>query len=1116
MHPPRPRTFCSCLELLLALAGLTTPLPAADPSPEGAEFFEKKIRPILVENCFKCHGGGKKKGSLALDSRAGLLRGGDNGPAVVPGKPEESRLLEAVSYKNVELQMPPKGRLPENAVRDLTTWIQMGAPWPVQRDATATAAKGGLDIEQRKRAHWAWRPVRPSPPPAVRNAAWPLGAVDRFILARLEEKGLAPAADADRRTWLRRVSFDLIGLPPAPEDINAFLKDPSQEAYARVVERLLASPHFGEHWARPWLDLVRYAESRGHEFDYSLPSAWQYRDYVIRAFNADVPYGQLVVEHLAGDLLEKPRLHPREGFNESVLGTAFWFLGEEVHSPVDVALDEADRFDNRIDVMTKTFLGLTVACARCHDHKFDAISTRDYYSLYGFLQSSSYRLVRFDTCGQEKQTAAALAGLRARGRVTVGRALAGAARLVAGRLADYLMAAAEIAFTRSPRPEELARERHLDAALLKGWVEELLRASKDADHPLHPFARAGRTQARSASEGKSHPSLALRASISARPGVVSDASVVVDYGHLRPQSWITDGGAFGTGPVLPGQLLLSGTPEHPQVRIVTRAAAQVDRAWPALRAAAGSENDAGALGSLMRAGRTLCTPSFIVGPGKVFYLVRGAGQAYASVHSHVLIAGPLHGNVVQGIQTTGWQWIGHDLTRYQGCRAHVEFTPRDGADFAVALVIQADRAPPLLEPTDPALLDLVASHGGSIADLAAGYQRLIEQAVGQLADDRVDPGSARLASWLVQRPELFGAAGALAQAAGGVVADQARLLSGLRTESRLCPAMLDGTGMDGRVFIRGSAKAPGEVVPRRFLEALAGPDRLAVARGSGRLELARQMTDPRRNPFLARVLVNRIWHHLFGRGIVASVDNFGVLGEPPTHPELLDYLAAQFVEQGWSIKALIRTLVLSHTYRMSCSSVAQSAALDPQNLLVHRMRLRRLGGEAIRDALLSVSDRLDGRMYGPPVPVHLNEFQTGRGQPASGPLDGAGRRSVYLSVRRNFLSSLFLAFDTPIPFSTVGRRSVSNVPAQALILMNDPFFHQQAEVWARRTLAVAGTPYDRLHWMYLRAFGREPTDEECRSCLDFLRRQAAAPDALAAWVELAHALINTKEFFFLP
>jgi cytochrome c553 len=1122
MHSTSHRVAGLALWSLVALGASADRAAAAPASGEGNEFFEKKVRPVLVEHCFRCHGNGRKKGSLSLQSRDELLKGGDSGPAAVPGRPEASRLVGAVGYKNVDLQMPPSGKLPDGAIRDLAEWVRMGAPWPV---APARAATGGgsFDLAGRKKAHWAWQPVRVATPPMVRDASWPRGEVDRFILARLQEKGLSPAPPADRRTWLRRVTFDLVGLPPTPEEIDAFLADRSAAAEARVVDRLLASPRFGERWARHWLDLVRYAETRGHEHDYTIANAFQYRDYVIRALNADVPYDRFVVEHVAGDLLEAPRRHPTRGFNESVLGTGFWFLGEEVHSPVDVAADEADRFDNRIDILTKTFLGLTVACARCHDHKFDAIRARDYYALYGFLQSSGYRLVRFDTCDAENRLARELAGLREQARDALGRVAAAGARPVATRLADYLLAAREaLADTPHVQATDIACQRRLDAALLARWTAHLVQAARNEGDPFHAFARAA-TEARSWGEVVHSLAEAGRRHAARVASALRGAEVVIDYAARRPEDWMADGGAFGAGPVRPGDIRLEGTPGRPTYRVVERDVAEVDPLWPRLRVAAGSENDPGALGGMWRAGRTLRTPSFTVGPGRVWYLVRGAGQAYASVHSHVMIAGPLHAGLVMGLQTGSWQWVGHDLSRYRGCRAHIEFTPHEGADFAVAMVVQAPVAPPLAEPTVPAVLDLLALEAASPESLAAGYQRLLEDVLDSLAHGhRPRDNCARMAGWLLQRLDLFDADGELAHrvaaTAGPFVAEQARLLGALRVESRLAPAMLDGSGRDGREFIRGSAKAPGEVVPRRFLEALAGPDALAAGPGSGRLALARQITDPARNPLLARVLVNRVWHHAFGRGIVASVDNFGALGVRPTHPELLDWLAHRFVGDGWSIKRLVRLLVLSQTYRMSSADTAAEQE-DPQNLLLHRMNVRRLEGEAIRDALLAVSGRLDARMYGPPVLVHLTEFQQGRGRPPSGPLDGDGRRSVYLAVRRNFLSPLLLAFDTPIPFSTVGRRSVSNVPAQALILMNDPLVHQQAGQWARRVLAEAGTPRERVTGMYLRAFARPATAVELRRCLDFLDRQARVlgcrPVDEAAWADLAHAMVNTKEFLFL-
>src|SRR5262245_31959742 len=396
-----------CLWFLL----LTPTLPAD--APERVEFFEKKIRPVLVEHCYQCHSpeaqkNKKLRGGLLLDTRAGLLKGGDTGPALVPGEPDRSLLIKAVGYKDDVLRMPPRSKLPDAVIADLTAWVQMGVPMPA---SGAAAVSGAFDLEARKK-HWSWQPLRPGPVSAVKDRAWPRSSLDAYILAALEAKGLTPAPEADRRTLLRRLSYDLTGLPPTPAEVRAFEGDTAPDAYEKVVDRLLASPHYGERWARHWLDLVRYADTLGHEFDYDLPQAYEYRDYVVRTLNADVPYDQFVLEHLAGDLLERPRRHPKEGFNESVIGTGFFFLGEAKHSPVDVRQDGAERVDNQIDVFSKAFLGLTVACARCHDHKFDAISTRDYYALAGYLRSSRFQRADVNPPGPTREAVSAARRLK--------------------------------------------------------------------------------------------------------------------------------------------------------------------------------------------------------------------------------------------------------------------------------------------------------------------------------------------------------------------------------------------------------------------------------------------------------------------------------------------------------------------------------------------------------------------------------------------------------------------------------------------------------------------------------------------------------------------------------
>jgi hypothetical protein len=1189
--------------IILAVAFLPAVRARAEGQPAEAgdlEFFEKRVRPVLVEHCYKCHStkAQKLKGSLLLDSREGLMKGGDTGPVIDTKQPENSRLLEAIGYKNVDLQMPPKGKLPDAVIADLTAWVKHGAAWPAEK-TTSKAAKDGFDLQERKKSHWAWQPIRvPSPPPSpyplpqiggegrVRGARSP---VDAFVLARLEAKGLKPAAAADRRTLLRRVTFDVIGLPPTLEEIDAFLKDDSPNAFAKVVDRLLASPRFGERWGRHWLDLVRYAESRGHEQDYTTPNAYQYRDYVIRALNADVPYDQFVTEHIAGDLLERPRLHPGERFNESILGTGFWFLGEEIHSPVDPRQDEADRFDNRIDVMTKTFLGLTVSCARCHDHKFDAISAKDYYALFGFLESSSYRLVCFDSLEQNRRVTAELARLRERVRPELHRAIATALRPTAERLSDYLLAAREallagpdddakpgqpIADNYRRRLSTIAEAHRLNADMIGAWMTHLTTA--DADDPFHAWAHvAGDAQAGEPArlaEIIGPLAAALKEKDRSAEASLKNAQVIIDYSTAKPADWMPDDSGFGAGSRRPGDISLSGDSARPAIRLTERGAAVYDLAWDDLRYAVGAENDPSAIGRMFRAGRSLRTPSFSLTTGRLFYLMRGVGQAYVAVGQHTLINGPLHAKLVAPINTNGkYRWVSHDLTVYKGQLAHVEFTAQGGHDFEVALVVQAEQTP-AERPSQSLLQLLTGDQARSLPALASGYQRMFLDACEKLerggtqASPRPRFGGeglevrgkanpltpnpsppstgARGASWnsvnwALAHPDLFGngeEAATLADTAERCLAEEKKVLGQARFKSRLALAMLDGNGVDERVFVRGSPKALGEPTPRRFLEALAGPAPLRIQRGSGRLELARQMTDPAINPLLPRVMVNRIWHHLFGRGLVASVDNFGVLGEAPTHPELLDYLADRFVKDGWSIKRLIRALVLTSAYQMSSAppspyplppqggegrvgGVEEAEQHDPQNLLLHRMRVRRLEGEAIRDAILAVSGRLNERMYGPSVPVHLTPFLDGRGRPTTGPLDSDGRRSLYLAVRRNFLSPFLLTFDTPIPFSTVGRRTVSNVPAQALILMNDPFVHQQAETWARRVLSQPGSAEERIERMFVSAFGRAPTDSERAACRAFIAQQArlhhVTADDVPPWKDLAHALFNVKEFIFL-
>ena len=704
-------------------------------------------------------------------------------------------------------------------------------------------------------------------------------------------------------------------------------------------------------------------------------------------------------------------------------------------------------------------------------------------------------------------------------------------------MSDYLLAAREVlragpddgakasqsfAERYRRRLAAVAEARKLKADVLEAWTAHLV--SCDADDPFHAWARV-------ASEAEAREPLGLAKALSpvvaslmerdrASEAAGSPVQVIVDYSATKPDAWMPDDSGYGVGPCRVGDVRVTGDPSRPLIQLSERGAAVYDRAWDGRRCAPGVENDPSAVGKMLRAGRTIRTPSFALSTGQVSYLVRGVGQAYAAVAQHALINGPLHARLVAPIDTQGkYRWVRHDLTAYKGQLTHVEFTARGGDDFEIAMVVQAENPPS--DPPDLLLLRLLEGKAAGLDTLAAGYQQILLDACNRLVEGGDAPEASRWLNWALTHSGLFDAEKfeALNDSAGRYLEQERKLLGAATRESRLALAALDGSGVDERVFVRGSPKALGEPAPRRFVEALAGPNPLPIRHGSGRLELARQIADPVLDPLLPRVMVNRIWHHLFGRGIVASVDNFGVLGEAPTHPELLDYLADRFVKEGWSVKRMIRELVLTSAYQMSSQSVEAADQSDPQNLLLHRMRVRRLEGEAIRDAMLAVSGRLDSKMYGPAVPVHLTPFLEGRGRPTSGPLDGDGLRSVYLAVRRNFLSPLLLTFDTPIPFSTVGRRTVSNVPAQALILMNDPFVHQQAETWARRVLAQRESVEERITQMFASAFGRKPTRSELSACSKFVEEQARLHDTgsneVPPWKDLAHALFNVKEFIYL-
>ncbi len=1085
---------------LLVASNLQAEPPAG---PRQLEFFEKQVRPLLVEHCYECHGGedDEFEGGLRVDSRAALLSGGDSGPAVIPGNPAKSLLIEAVEYSD-RFEMPPEEKLPAAKVAVLRKWIEMGAPWRGDDAAPATEArhKKRFDLAGRRESHWCWQPVRRPALPEVENTDWPSEALDYFILARLESAQLAPAPAADRLTLIRRLTFDLIGLPPTRDEIESFLRDERPGAVDRLIDRLLASPQFGEKWARHWLDLMRYAETFGHEFDYPIHEAWRYRDYLVRAFNADVPYDQFIREQIAGDLLDQPRRHPIIETNESVLGTISWLLGESVHAPVDVRFDQANRIDNQIDVFGKAFLGLTIACARCHDHKFDAISTADYYAMFGVMKSSRRGEAFLDPHRRWDRAAQALRRLEI----------------------DTSSRLAEIAAELDTDAHESALAERLEK-VLHAPVGEGPLADESLDDPDHPAHSLRNLQQALAKPGRDD----------------TPASVIVQARERRAKL------AQSSGSDSPGQQYVTlldfsspvGSPAHadaPSQRVTQR----FTTGWAF---AAGSGKPVGAtldLGGLFagplvasatlhsgRHGKRLVgvwrSPTFTLEHPNIYYRIAGRNcevrmivDGYTMVEFHSLLFKETRFPVQAGPQ---WKWHRQagDTNKYIGHDVYIEVRDLGEGWVAIDKIVGSRESTP--PPPDEGVVRAAwaGTKSDTLAALTASYARQWRAAIkawrfGSLNREQVDLLNWTFTQRLVDADPLIDLWQRKQREADAITAS---LPGPIRV-----PAMVEGTPRDERIFIRGSYHNLGKRVRRGLITALARSS--LITEGTGRREIA-DLVASRDNPLTARVMVNRLWHHLFGRGIVPTVDNFGVLGRAPSHPELLDYLAADLMDHGWSLKRMIRSIVRSRTYQMSSRIDPANEERDPANLLWHRMAVRRLPAEAIRDAVLAASSRLNLQMSGPPIPIYIPPSVQGRGRPSQiGPVDGKGRRTLYLSVRRKFLHSLWASFDGPNPFTTIGRRNVSNVPAQALTMMNDPLIREQAKEMARRL--PAGDTGERLESITLRLYSRPPTEAERAAVERFLARQrqayrdAGQPfDDRDVWTDVCHSLLNTKEFLFL-
>ena len=823
-----------CSPLIVSLAAVASGFSAiaATPSAEHMAFFESKVRPLLAKHCYECHAADSKKikGGLLLDSKEGWTAGGDSGDVIEPGKPGASLLMETVRYTKKDLEMPPKYQLSAAEIAVLERWIEIGAPDP--RTGKKITKAPGIDWEKGKK-HWAFQPVAKPAVPKVKDAAWVRDDVDRFILAKIEAEGLKPAPDADRHSLIRRVTLDLTGLPPTVEEVDAFVGDKSADdkALAKVVDRLLGSPSFGERWGRHWLDVARYADSVGRTRNVPFPYAWRYRNYVIDAFNADKPFNEFLAEQVAGDLLDAKNPQDRE---KKIVATGMLALGTMDLNERNTEQFQLDRIDDQMDTLGRATMGLTLGCARCHDHKFDPIAQTDYYAMAGIFASTT------TLSGQKNRQ---------------------------GGNKDYTQTSL-LARLEAPKPAE-------------------------ADAPVE-----------------------------AKPAAAEIAKLNERMQQLQ------------------------------------------------------EENKKGDLDKARR----------------------------------------------KAIKTEGTQ-----------------------------------------------LRQQIAALGSGEPAVPAGNKKKNAQ------DEKIDP-NAPLAM----------------AAAEGKIAELA-------------------------LRLRGEPDLKGDVVPRAFPVILSQKSVPAPSKeGSGRREMAQWLTS-REHPLTARVMANRVWAHLMGRGIVETVDNFGASGALPTHPELLDHLATRFVDGGWSVKSLIRSIVLSRTYRLGATHIAANAKADEDNRLHWRANLRRLEVEAIRDSLLIAggtlhTERPAGSPFEGNVATDLTKANGkggGKGDPIAQPV-----RSVYLPVLRSKLPGMFTVFDFAEPDQVNGHRDVTTVAPQALFLLNNQFVVDVAKRSADRILAQnLPDEKSRVHVAYVSTLCRQPTDAETERALEFVR---TGQDRQAGWAALMQALYSAAEFRYIP
>ena len=973
------RTDTSSAITLLRLGGfaffLLTAFAASSNAQEAEiEFFEKKIRPVLIERCYKCHSADSKKvkGKLFLDTRDGLLRGGESGPAIVVGKPEKSLLISALQYE--DLEMPPKNKLPDTVINDFVHWIKNGAVDP--RDGKAQGDEDGINVEK-ARSHWPYTPLSQAAPPAVEDGAGETPMIDRYILGQLKTRGLKAAKPANPRLLVRRLHFDLIGLPPKAEVVEKYSANPTPESYAALVDELLASPHFGERWGRHWLDVARYADSTGGGRTRPIENAWRYRDYVIRGLNKDKPYDRFIREQLAGDLLPHENNQER---SENLIGSGFLMLGPHNYENQDKELLKLDVVDEQIDTIGRAFLGMTIGCARCHDHKFDPIPTSDYYAMTGIFMSTKL--------------------------------------LILGNVASYI----ERPLPVSAPLEKKAKEA---AANLKVLEKEL----------------AGLKSEEKKLRGKNSSGVVAVKSL---PGIVIDDPAADKAGDWTDS--VSNKPYLGKGYIHDGNTSKGVKFVTFNVKLPRTGSYQVNLAY---------------------------TPGTNRSPAVPVDIHHADGVE--SIKVNQMKRAPIDGLFIP-------------LGRFRFEKEKPAIVVISNKDTQGHVIVDGLQFIEEEAAKKPAAKKPAAKKGGK-GQKAKNTARLKKIA------DNIKKLNKKIAAAKKNQP----------------VTNKA-----LSVEEHPKPA-------DSPIHIRGEVRNLGPKVPRGFLSVLSVKKPSVISdKESGRLQLADWVASEE-NSLTSRVAVNRMWHHLFGAGLVRTVDNFGKMGEKPSHPELLDYLARRFIEQGWSRKKIIREILVSNTYRQSTDYEPKVLELDPENRLLSHASRRRLDAESLRDSILHCSGELDLTAGGPTIAAK------GKG-PIAKKIEysydfKSMRRSVYVPVFRNTLLDIFEVFDFPDPNISLGKRATTTRPTQALFLLNSPFLIARAAESAKLLLKREGLDESRrIEQAYLRILSRPPDKIEISLAADYLkshpyRQMKKEPEIAAgrleAWASLCHALLSCNDFRYL-